>query len=72
MDNFVRLPPVHTSHRRRFYYDQRLAENVANGDKSQEKRSGVLIHLYDREALSSSHAYYEHAQNKQGDQQESG
>jgi hypothetical protein len=35
------LPPF--THRRRFYYDQKLAENVADRDKSQEKRSVVFI-----------------------------
>jgi hypothetical protein len=32
-------PPF--THRRRFYYDQNLAENVADRDKSQEKRSMI-------------------------------
>ena len=32
-----------STHRRRFYYDQSVAENVADRDKSQEKRSGVFI-----------------------------
>ncbi|KAH3805736.1 hypothetical protein DPMN_134043 [Dreissena polymorpha] len=34
-------PPF--KHRRRFYYNQSVAENVADRDKSQEKRSGVFI-----------------------------
>ena len=37
----VSYPPF--THRRRFYYDQSVAENVADRDKSQEKRSGVFI-----------------------------
>jgi hypothetical protein len=55
----------------RFYYDQNVAENVADRDKSQEKRSGVFISavwsrqgLHDREALRSRYAYFEHVQNK--------
>jgi hypothetical protein len=38
---FVSYPPF--THRRRFYYDQELVENVADRDQSQEKRSGVFI-----------------------------
>jgi hypothetical protein len=62
-------PPF--THRRRFYYDKKLAENVADRYKLQEKRSGVFIStvwlrqgLRDREALRSRYAYFEHVQNK--------
>ena len=37
----ISYPPF--THRRRFYYDQSVAENVADRGKSQEKRSGVYI-----------------------------
>ncbi|KAH3739995.1 hypothetical protein DPMN_046689 [Dreissena polymorpha] len=49
------------THRRRFYYDLSVAENVADRDKSQEKRSRSL---HDRRALRSRHAYFEHVQYK--------
>jgi hypothetical protein len=52
-------------------YDQKLPENVADRDKSQEKRSRVFITavwsrqgLHDREALRSRQVYFEHARNK--------
>ena len=39
--NEITNPPF--THRRRFFYDQRVAENMADHDKSQEKPSGVFI-----------------------------
>jgi hypothetical protein len=40
---YLLYPPF--THRRRFYYDEKLAKNVADRDYSQEKRSGVFISL---------------------------